>query len=142
MTAKPHRRQKFSYPILSDLLNYTLNLKFVNIAFSLRATIFSKREMSPRIVDNFGLIRVAACIKPMSGQSVRTLNDDLLLPNLSDKSYSLELYFAGTRQLFLGNRLEIHALASSLCHTVYRYLRPRLLNPRTGQASNSRPGLF
>jgi hypothetical protein len=26
-----------SYPILSDLLNYTLNLKFVNVAFSLRA---------------------------------------------------------------------------------------------------------
>src|SRR5215216_764213 len=31
-------RQKFSYPILSDLLNYTLNLSFVNIAFSLHSS--------------------------------------------------------------------------------------------------------
>ena len=38
-TAKPQGRQKFSYPILSDLLNYTLNFKFVNIAFSLRGLI-------------------------------------------------------------------------------------------------------
>jgi hypothetical protein len=33
VTAKPLGRQKLSYPILSDLLNYTLNSSFVNIAF-------------------------------------------------------------------------------------------------------------
>ena len=32
-TAKPRQRQKISYPNLSDLLNYTLNLRVLNIAF-------------------------------------------------------------------------------------------------------------
>jgi hypothetical protein len=33
----PSVRQKLSYPIFSDLLNYTLNWIFVNIAFLLQA---------------------------------------------------------------------------------------------------------
>jgi hypothetical protein len=39
--AKPRRRQKISYPILSDLLNYTLNSSFVNITFQLQQNIRS-----------------------------------------------------------------------------------------------------
>ena len=45
--AKPQRRQKLSYPILSDLLNYTLNSQFVNIAFLLHRA-FSKSRWETR----------------------------------------------------------------------------------------------
>ena len=64
-TAKPRQRQKISYPNLSDLLNYTLNLKFVNIAFSLRvgATFCGKLVTNAarekvRILSEFGGLNI------------------------------------------------------------------------------------